>query len=85
MDNNEMAQLFSNSLKQLEALNKNTEILNITLIKLDDSIAHSNEINENLKKVNATLGSVMAQGLSGKLNMEAVDKVVGYLARFLGK
>ena len=61
------------------------EILNTTIIKLDDSVNRNSEINENLKKVCAALGSVMGQGLSGKLNMEAVEKGAGILLKFLGK
>ena len=85
MNDSEMTQMFGNVLKQLEEANKNIGILVNSLAQHSDLIAQNNEINENLKKTCFHLGSVMAQGLSGNLNVQALEKGANFFLKLIGK
>ncbi|MFH1226834.1 MAG: hypothetical protein V1701_02885 [Planctomycetota bacterium] len=82
MDDKDISQMFANTLKQLEELNKNIQVLVNALSRNSDLTHQNNEIGENLKKININLGAVMAQGLSANANVQLVEKAANF---FLNK
>ncbi len=78
MDQNEMAELFSKLLKQLE-------ISNNALATHSDALVENAQTMRNLEKVCSALGSVLAQGLSANANGALLKEALGIFGRFIAK